>query len=208
VTANYQIAAGTATIIAGDTDSGNHCDDCLTTITPPFPISLYDGTYTSAQVSSNGQLDFTVGDSNYANACLPDAAATDAIFPHWDDQMTDAETSCSAFPSGCGIFTGVTGTVGSRVYVVEWRSVYYLNGAALNYEVVFHENQPGTFDLVYGTIPNAGVSATAGVQKGTGSLFTQYESTPAASPAGWISTSTSCRAVGQRMLRRLPPQTQ
>jgi len=62
---DYTIATGTATIVPGVDDTGNHCDDCLSTIALPFPFRLYDQTFTSADVSSDGQLDLQAGDSGY-----------------------------------------------------------------------------------------------------------------------------------------------
>ena len=60
-------------IVAGTTDVGVHCDDCTTTVSFPFPVQVYGDTYTSAVVSSNGNIQFT-GNTNYLGAsCLPDA---------------------------------------------------------------------------------------------------------------------------------------
>ena len=56
----YVITEGADAIVPGDTDTGNHCDDCNTAVTLPFPFQLYDQTYKSVQVSSNGHLDFVV----------------------------------------------------------------------------------------------------------------------------------------------------
>src|SRR5207245_9971205 len=72
-------------IVPGTTDTGNHCDDCLASVALPFAYTLYDQSFTSAQVSSNGQLDFLTGDSGYNNVCLPDGFASYAIFPYLDD---------------------------------------------------------------------------------------------------------------------------
>ena len=52
---NYAIATATGTIVAGTADSGNHCDDCNTQITLPFPFRLYDQTFSSALVNSRWQ---------------------------------------------------------------------------------------------------------------------------------------------------------
>jgi len=41
-------------IVPGTTTSGNHCDDCVTTIALPFPYTLYDQTYNAINLSSNG----------------------------------------------------------------------------------------------------------------------------------------------------------
>jgi hypothetical protein len=43
-------------LTVGDTDIGNHCDDCTTAISLPFPFTFYGTTYTTANVSSNGNL--------------------------------------------------------------------------------------------------------------------------------------------------------
>src|ERR1043166_9455542 len=56
----YTITPGTDTIVPGTTDTGNHCDDCDTLISLPFNFQLYDQTYNSVNVSSNGRLDFVV----------------------------------------------------------------------------------------------------------------------------------------------------
>src|SRR5256885_3347178 len=37
---NYSYTTGSAVIEPGTTDSGNHCDDCMTQITLPFPFQL------------------------------------------------------------------------------------------------------------------------------------------------------------------------
>ncbi len=44
--------------VPGVTDTGNHTDDGNTPITLPFPVTLYDQTFTSAEVNSNGSLQF------------------------------------------------------------------------------------------------------------------------------------------------------
>ena len=47
---SYTLALSSAPSVPGDTDVGNHCDNCSSPITPPFPISLYDQTFTTAEV--------------------------------------------------------------------------------------------------------------------------------------------------------------
>src|SRR5207253_5661899 len=75
-TSNYLVYTSTgASLVPGTVDTGNHCDDCLTSIALPFAYTLYDQTFSTAQVSSNGQLDFGTGNSSYSNVCLPEATA-------------------------------------------------------------------------------------------------------------------------------------
>src|SRR5262249_48633735 len=47
---NYVTTTGAQTIVPGTTDIGNHCDDCETTISLPFPVSLYDLTFNSVDL--------------------------------------------------------------------------------------------------------------------------------------------------------------
>jgi hypothetical protein len=174
---NYVISSkATATIVPGTTDTGNHCDDCTSTIALPFPVSFYDQQFNTATVSSNGVLEFLSNNSSFTNICLPDITRDYAIFPHWDDQRTDTGfAGCAAYPNGCGIFTVVTGTVGSRTFAIEWQAVYFDNNAQVaNYEVVFHEGS-NTFDIIYGQVDQGGSSATVGAQRDSGSFYTQYE---------------------------------
>src|SRR4029077_7596247 len=69
----YTITDGTDAIVPGDTDTGNHCDDCNTAVTIPFPFTLYDQTFTTVNVSSNGRLDFVVPNEpgGFITNCLP-----------------------------------------------------------------------------------------------------------------------------------------
>ncbi|HMA35388.1 MAG TPA: M14 family zinc carboxypeptidase [Chloroflexia bacterium] len=157
----YQTATA-ATIVPGSTDTGSHCDDCLTTITLPFPVTLYDQSFTNANVDSNGTLQLVAGSSNYQNACLPASGATYTIYGHWDDLCTGACGSSSC--TGCGVFTSMSGSAPNRILNVEWRAVLYSGGGAVNFEVRLYESTP-SFDLIYGNVSGSGGSATTGVQK-------------------------------------------
>ena len=174
-TPGYTTTTSAGTLVAGTTSTGNACDDCTTPVTIPFPVSLYGTSYTSAMVDSNGVLAFTAATSTFTNTCLPGTPYTDAIFPHWDDQRTDAQTGCASFPGGvCGIFTAVTGSAPNRTFVVEWRTVYFASTTTTaNYEVLLHEGS-SNFEVVYGTLAGGGTGATAGVQQGMGTQFTQF----------------------------------
>ena len=85
--------------MAGTTDSGNHGDDQVTNIPLPFSYTLYDQTFTSINVSSNGNAQFTTTDTAFTNVCpLPWTTHNYTIFPYWDDQRTDANAGCAGFP--------------------------------------------------------------------------------------------------------------
>src|SRR5262249_43524357 len=66
----YTITQIAGTIVPGTTDIGNHCDDCVTTIPLPFPYTLYDQSFTSVNLSSNGNAQFTTTDLAFSNVCL------------------------------------------------------------------------------------------------------------------------------------------
>src|SRR6478672_1407797 len=88
---HYAITQIGGSIVPGTTDTGNHGDDQTTTVSLPFSYSLYDQTFNSITVSSNGNAQFTTTDTAFTNVCpLPWAAHDYTIFPYWDDQRTDA----------------------------------------------------------------------------------------------------------------------
>src|SRR5881398_3128990 len=165
-----------ASIEPGTTDSGNHGDDQVTTIALPFSYTLYDQTFNSINVSSNGNAQFTTTDTAFTNVCLPWASHNYAIFPYWDDQRTDnlGWAGCAAYPNGlCGVFTSITGSPPNRIFNIEWRAVYFANTAGhANHELRLYEGQ-SRFDVIYGTVDLGNSSATAGTQKNN-TAFDQY----------------------------------
>jgi hypothetical protein len=165
----YQVVQTTGTAMNGTLDSGNHGDDVMTTITLPFTFYLYGNAYNSVRADSNGNLQFASNNSIFSNTCLPNGSLNDAILPHWDDLRTDCAT--------CGIFTAVSGPVGSRIFVIEWRAIFFSGPGSLDFEVRLHEpvlTGDSFFDVFYEIVDGGGGSATVGVQRGTGPQFTQF----------------------------------
>ncbi len=159
----YTIAQIGGSIVPGTTDIGNHGDDTVVTIALPFSYTLYDQTFTSINLSSNGNAQFTTTDTTFGNVCLPWAAHNYTIFPYWDDLYL--------VNSGFGIFTSVSGTAPNRIFNIEWRAQYFPGSGSAGFELRLYEGQT-RFDIIYGTVTNGNTSATAGVQKVTD--FTQY----------------------------------
>ncbi len=155
----YSFATTTGTLVPATSDTGNHCDDCTTLLTLPFPIALYGQSYTSAFASSNGVFEFGSSDSAFGNAPLPVAIFDHAVVPYWDDLITSQ--------TGGGVFTSVTGVAPNRVYNVEWRAQVLNSGNAnVNFEIQFPEGGTNSFSIVYGNaIGDGGAGATIGVQK-------------------------------------------
>jgi len=175
----YTITSGTDTIVPGTTDTGSHCDDCITAVTLPFSFQLYGNTYSSVNLSSNGNAQFVGVDGTFVSACIPWAAHDFAILPLFQDLRTDAALSgCSTYPGGsCGIYTSVSGTAPNRIFNIEWRAVLFGNNSSReNFELRVYENSAATnkrFDVVYGEINGTGATQLwgAGVQGTTASGF-------------------------------------
>jgi hypothetical protein len=163
----YAIFSSTgAAIVPGTSDTGNHCDDCVTAITLPFTYDFYGQPFTSVSASSNGNLQFSSNSIEYFNACpLPHPNLDNAILAHWDDLVTNC--------SGCGIYTSVSGSAPNRIFNIEWRAGYLASAGTANFEARLYEGR-NRFDLVYGQVDQAGTSATIGAQRDTGSVYVQF----------------------------------
>ena len=173
-------------IVAGTADTGNHCDDCTTTIAFPFPVTLYGATYTSGVVSSNGNIQFT-GNSAYRfrDCPLPDLNLGAAIIPYQGDLRTDA--------AGSGIFTSVTGVAPNRVFHVEWRATLFTGGGAANFEARFFEGSP-KFEIIYGATADNGSAVESGVQESGTGRATAFSCNEATLPAG-LKVTYSCPGI-------------
>ena len=100
------------------------------------------------------------------------------IAPHWDDLRTD-------LAAGIGIFTSVSGVAPNHIFNIEWRATYFAGGLAVNFEIRLYETT-GQIDFVYGALNGTGASATVGLQKDTGSLFSSFSCNPASLSDGLI----------------------
>jgi hypothetical protein len=116
-TGQYTIAQIGGAIVPGTTDIGNHGDDTVTTIALPFSFTLYNQTFTSINLSSNGNAQFVTTDAAFTNQCLPWTTHNYTIFPYWDDLYL--------VNSGFGIFTSISGTAPNRIFNIEWRAQYF-----------------------------------------------------------------------------------
>ena len=168
---DYAVTTTSGTIVPGTTDTGNHADDGITNISLPFPVTFYDETFNSVNISSNGNLQFTSSNIAFTNLCLPINTMTDLIAPYWDD-LYDVDSA-----NGQGVFTSISGTAPNRIFNIEFKEEFCCSGGPpiLDFEVRLHENTPN-FEIIYGALNgNTGSSATVGSQRDTGSHFTQFE---------------------------------
>ena len=151
--------------MVGLVDTGSHCDDCVTQVDLPFPVTLYGQEYTSAFASSNGNLQFSSSSSDNSHTCLPNPNFDSAILVYQGDLRTDGP--------GDGIFTAVNGSAPDRDYVIEWRTHYAQQQGTSNEEIIFHENST-TIDVVYGHNEDHGAGEVSGLQRDTGSAFAEF----------------------------------
>ncbi len=162
---HYDIEQIGGSIVPGTVDTGNHCDDCTTSVTLPFSYTLYDQTFTAANVDSNGTLQFGSPLSIFTNSCLPDTSRTYSRPP------VLGRSADRRGEQVFGIFTSVTGSAPNRIFNIEWRATYFSSGLSANFEARLYEGQ-SRFDVIYGTVESGNTSATAGVEKDT-SAFDQ-----------------------------------
>ena len=145
-------------------------DDAAAPINLPFPFLFYGQTYNSAQLATNGFLNFIASSTSFSNSAIPTPAVPNAaIYPYWDDLFADGSSS---------VRTDVFGSAPSRQFVIEWRNVAYFNDLTkrVDFEVILHEN--GQILIQYRNIGNdaqeRGNSATVGIEDQTGSIALQY----------------------------------
>jgi len=160
--------------IAATTDVGNH-GSYATYLTLPFTFTYYGSTFNQAAVVPTGSLQFSSGDPGQLfNTPLP-ASYGDPIMPYWDNLCTDDDCFGNSGGGGNGIFIRTVGTAPNRLVVVEWRVHMDVSGLPLFtpantfFELQLEETSNNIF-FVYGDTPNSGGSATAGIQKGNGTL--------------------------------------
>jgi hypothetical protein len=166
----YTISTSTGSPLDGGTDIRNHCDDCSSPIALPFPVTVYDQTFTAATISSNGTVQFTMPFSpHYSNVVLPTSTFGLAILPYWDDLRTDV--------GGGGVFTQTTGVAPDRVFHIRFNAVYLnCTSCVADFELRLYESLAG-FDVIYGRSSEKG-SATIGVQRSSTGPSTSYSNSP------------------------------
>src|SRR5437667_10332918 len=145
----------------------------VVTIALPFSYTLYDQTFNSINLSSNGNAQFTTADATFLTQCLPWLTHNYTIMPYWADLYL--------VNSGFGIFTSVSGNAPNRIFNIEWRAQYFPGSGSANFELRLYEGQR-RFDVIYGTVTSGNTSATAGVQKND-TAFDQYFCNGAGMPA-------------------------
>jgi hypothetical protein len=166
----YTVATATATMIAGGTDIGNHCDDCYTTVNLPFPVTVYGTPVSVAHVESNGDVQLVTVPGEvlyYWEQCLPvvpeqGGPFVNTLFAYYDDLRTDdnPQQACA----DCGVFTQTIGSPPNRQFVIRWKATYFNHPGTAEFEVVLTEGS-NTLSVIYGPSADSGALAASGIQR-------------------------------------------
>jgi hypothetical protein len=191
-------STGTGTLVPGVTDIGNHTDDGDTFITVPFPVTLYDQIFTSAQAGSNGHLTFGTDNPDFTITCSPFglSGTTFVLAPYWGDQCTGA---CGGITcDSCGIFTAVTGSAPNRIFYIEWRTQYYdQTTPLLDYEIALFEDGSAP-EFIYGNVvpaPGTNDSELVVGAKKDDTCFVQFGCDPSGGQSPPVSTGQQLTLV-------------
>lgn len=163
VTYTFNDITATGTKVLVDTD------DNYFTVTLPFAFNFYGTGYTTAYLTSNGEILFGGGSGDYHNGDLTTGGASGApgIYTFWDDLYTRTSSNADA-----GVYYQTLGTTpGSRKFVVQEIANQYGQGSStsINFQTVLDE---ATGDILMrytqtafgNTAYDNGKSATVGIQ--------------------------------------------
>ncbi len=161
----YQCRPVTFEYLEGETPI-NVNSNGQTSVTLPFPVTLYDGTYDSLIVSSTGYVAADSDWSSYYNESIPNPNVPNgAIYAFWDDVWTDDD-----------VYVATLGEAPNRRFVIEWRDVYlYSSGMYTDFEVVLYETGEIVMQYPNSSDPaSQGSSATIGIENAAGDVALEY----------------------------------
>jgi hypothetical protein len=137
----------------------------------PFKLLVYGHSYSSVEVSSNGNLQFGgTNDTAFSNNALPDSqfstgGANATLFPFWDDLYFVPSDTSHFFNEG--IYTHKSGTAPHRQFVISWQGHAYNNESYFVLAQAVFKEGSSTIKFRYGARDNqtAGApSETIGAQ--------------------------------------------
>ena len=171
----YTVSSGTVEI-AEDLVAGSQCwGGCVVPLALPFPVTFYDQTYTSANVSTAGNLQFVTTDFSQQSCPIPFPQFGPTMLAYWDSRFDTSwsEPCRNSYRYDCGVFTRVLGVAPDRTLDIEWRArANGSNHETIDFEIRLYENSD-SFDFVYGGGLLFGDLTSIGVQNGA-SQYTAY----------------------------------
>ena len=144
-------------------------DDVSVAVPLPFPFEFYGESYTTAFVTTNGNLNFLSLSSSFSNLSIPNGGLPNsAIYSFWDDLFVDAESSVRTELSV------PRPTAGSW----SWRNVRFFGDTTrrVDFNIVLHEN--GEILTQHRNRADdrreLGDSATLGIENAAGTVALQF----------------------------------
>ncbi|TDC59228.1 hypothetical protein E1258_18745 [Micromonospora sp. KC207] len=149
-------------------------DDAYTSVTLPFPVTLYGQAYTTGWVDTNGLVSFVnPGEPSPDAWPIPSPDSPEepnaALYPFWHDWVVDTNAS---------VRTTTRGTAPNRQYVIEWRNVHSYEDplTRITFQAILDE--AGGYSFTYtdngGTFLERGGGATIGIENANGTAAVQY----------------------------------
>jgi hypothetical protein len=173
----YLASAGPRPFVPLSSVLGLTGDDTYTSVSLPFPVSLYGQSSSTVWVDTNGVVTLVEPDGSSWNASpIPSAAEPNtpdaAVYPFWSDLVVDSPAS---------VLTGVVGSAPDRRFVVEWRNVRFWADPdrRVSFQVVFFETGAiaVAWDDLDGTFLERGGGAVVGIENADGTeavAFSQF----------------------------------
>src|SRR5207253_1764192 len=143
---NYTYFVSASTFVSGTTlVPGSQCGLCTVSVNLPFSFTFYGQPYGTANLSSQGNLQFVTNYISYTlNTCpLPEPRLGPSIAPHWTNAIDTAQRpGCGRYVGRpCGIYTSLSGTAPNRIFNIEWCANYFsTNNHIANFEVRLYES--------------------------------------------------------------------
>ncbi|HET8643004.1 MAG TPA: carboxypeptidase regulatory-like domain-containing protein, partial [Pseudonocardiaceae bacterium] len=167
----YTCSLETSTYALGTTQLALTGDDVSQTVTLPFAFRFYGTAYSTAYVSTNGNVNFVGAATAYSNTTIPSTSTPNgAVYAFWDDLYVDASSA---------VYTRTAGVAPSRSFLVEWRNVRFFSATTLRIDVELELFENGHIVLRYRNLDPAqplelGSSATVGIENAAGTIALQF----------------------------------
>ena len=167
----YTCSHEASTFALGTTRLALTGDDVSQTVALPFAFRFYGTLYSTAYVSTNGNVNFVGPATAFSNTTIPSAGTPNgAVYTFWDDLFVDASA---------GVFTRTAGVAPNRSFLVEWRNVRFFSATTLRIDVELELFENGHIVLRYRNLDPAqpielGSSATVGIENAAGTIALQY----------------------------------
>ena len=142
-------------------------DDDVVAVTLPFAFPFYGTNYTTANVCTNGWLNFGASATAYSNTALPTAGLPDAtVAVFWDDMYVP-----TAAPTGA---VYQYNDVANNRVIFQWNNVHPLSSSADRFTFQAVLKVDGTIDIYYQVVAETqDADATVGIENADASVGLQ-----------------------------------